>query len=408
MAIETRLDIHNDHNVYILGAGFSVDAGLPLVSNFLTKMRDAYDWLRSERREPEAKAVKAVLEFRHDAASAALRIKIDPDNIEELFSLAAAASGGDVRTEIRTAIAATLDFCEATSTQDPLYLSLPQKTPMGPGCEFLRPPGPNYTFDLYRLRPYAFYLGSMLGLWSHLWRPDAPSASASAPLPWTTTANTIITFNYDLLVERALDDLGVGCSYGFHDRVRDERPRCTSDTHVPLYKLHGSLNWADTQEQSERETDDDAPDEIADITIHGSYEDVRTAKNVSLLVPPTWNKRFTGQLARTWGNAVDALRTATRVVIVGFSMPATDVHFRYLLGAGLQHNISLRDIMFVNPEAASKPLRTRLEQVFQPHQQVSYYDTKWRDFLVHQSGARNMNRPLGSAAEARTSPPWPT
>ena len=96
MANDLALDIHNDHNVYILGAGFSVDAGLPVISNFLTKTRDAYDWLQARGRNAEAEAVQTVLRFRHDAASAALRIRIDPENIEELFSLASAsnAAGG--------------------------------------------------------------------------------------------------------------------------------------------------------------------------------------------------------------------------------------------------------------------------------------------------------------------------
>jgi hypothetical protein len=30
---------HTDHNVYILGAGYSAGAGLPLLTNFLEKMR---------------------------------------------------------------------------------------------------------------------------------------------------------------------------------------------------------------------------------------------------------------------------------------------------------------------------------------------------------------------------------
>ena len=33
--------IYNDRNVYILGAGFSADAGMPLVAGFMNTMRDA-------------------------------------------------------------------------------------------------------------------------------------------------------------------------------------------------------------------------------------------------------------------------------------------------------------------------------------------------------------------------------
>jgi len=40
---------------------------------------------------------------------------------------------------------------------------------------------------------------------------------------------------------------------------------------------------------------------------------------------------------------------ATRLIVMGFSMPPTDLHFKYLLAAGLRENISLREILFVNP-----------------------------------------------------------
>jgi hypothetical protein len=59
-----------NHNIYILGAGFSVDAGLPTIANFLNHMRDAADWLAREHRDAERAAVEEVLEFRHDAAAA--------------------------------------------------------------------------------------------------------------------------------------------------------------------------------------------------------------------------------------------------------------------------------------------------------------------------------------------------
>lgn len=36
----------NDHNVYVLGAGFSKDAGLPLVAEFFNRTRDSVQWLK--------------------------------------------------------------------------------------------------------------------------------------------------------------------------------------------------------------------------------------------------------------------------------------------------------------------------------------------------------------------------
>ena len=53
---------------------------------------------------------------------------------------------------------------------------------------------------------------------------------------------TIITFNYDLVIETALTALGIDWNYGTIDANDEKRPsheRC-----VKLLKLHGSINWA--------------------------------------------------------------------------------------------------------------------------------------------------------------------
>ena len=107
--------IHNDRNVYILGAGFSADAGMPLIRGFMNTMRDAVAWLNNHApdRKREIEAIEAVFAFRRNAAAAALRTHIDVENIEELFSLAAASRQDGQATDehnVALAIAATLDY----------------------------------------------------------------------------------------------------------------------------------------------------------------------------------------------------------------------------------------------------------------------------------------------------------
>jgi len=113
MQTSDTLPIENNHNVLVLGAGFSREAGLPLINDFLVRMRDSHEWLREQGRIMEADAVQRVLRFRLEAASAAYYVPLDLENIEELFSLAA-ASAGDMDTAIRIAIAATIDFIRKT------------------------------------------------------------------------------------------------------------------------------------------------------------------------------------------------------------------------------------------------------------------------------------------------------
>ena len=85
------------------------------------------------------------------------------------------------------------------------------------------------------------------------------------------------------------------------------------------------------------------------------------------LVPPARCTEFGARLTPIWDEAVSALRTATNVIILSYSIPPTDQHFKCLLAAGLQNNISLRKVFFVNPAPgqqeteAQKELKRQLE-----------------------------------------------
>jgi hypothetical protein len=87
-APDSEVHLQNDHNVYILGAGFAAEAGFPVIRDFMNRMRDAAAWLEQVgSRDREIIAIKNVLSFRLRAAAAAHRIPLNIENIEELFSL---------------------------------------------------------------------------------------------------------------------------------------------------------------------------------------------------------------------------------------------------------------------------------------------------------------------------------
>ena len=114
---------HTDHNVYILGAGYSAEAGLPVMSNFLSVMQKVR--MSAAISPDEEEAIDAVLQFRLESASAAHRINLDLDNIESLFSLTASSSiiGGNISArlekisnQMQIAIGATINHCQKNST----------------------------------------------------------------------------------------------------------------------------------------------------------------------------------------------------------------------------------------------------------------------------------------------------
>jgi hypothetical protein len=121
-----------------------------------------------------------------------------------------------------------------------------------------------------------------------------------------------------------------------------------------------------------------------------------------MLVAPTWQKSLGGYLSAVWGEAVSALRTATRVVIMGYSVPQTDQHFRYLLAAGLQGNISLRTVIIVNRDE-SKEFRQRLSTLFrvehfEPNGIVAIVPRTVRQFLVTENGGHRIGRAFKEGA----------
>lgn len=333
--------VHNNHNVYVLGAGFSARRGLPTVSNFMVALRDAHEWLAAIGRHDESQSIEKVLEFRLKAASAAYRVRADLENIEELFSLAAAIDESLTR-DICVSIAATLDYCAAAKETPKTMFTLEKGGPALSNCLVNRVVHPHYspTASQYEALTYDFVLAGLLG---------RLGISAEGE------TNALISFNYDLLVEESLSRLGVPFSYAFPARTvtpdSSARELCMAEVGaVPLLKLHGSTNWAYPGRRAGK------------LTVFGSYAQVRQAILSPALVPPTWRKNFTGALTYVWQEALRQISHATRLTVIGFSIPPSDLHFKYLLAAGLRENISLREIVFVNTDP--RAIKDRASELF--------------------------------------------
>jgi hypothetical protein len=320
--------LENDHNVYIIGAGFSAERGLPVLANFMLAMRDAHPWLMAQRREAEANSIQKVLEYRLQAASAGYRVRIELENIEELFSLAS-ASQNRLTPDIRRAIAATLDYCQKVhSPKRARFVVVQDILPFSANVIVEPDKVGSERQVLLSMPTYEQYVGALLG-----WFQSGNVVGK----------NTFISFNYDTLVEESLSGLGIDFSYGFNplsvDLNTDAKMfRLRHDAALRVLKLHGSCNWARQVETDQK------------LSIFDSYDSVRAKNLIPDVVPPTWRKVFGEQLNDVWSEALTAIGSATRVIMLGFSMPDTDLHFKYLLAAGLQNNFSLRQIVAVNPD----------------------------------------------------------
>lgn len=315
--------IYNNNNVYVLGAGFSKEANMPLTKDFLIRMREAADWLETNEDTQSIKHIRDVFDFRLKASGAAYRVNINIEDIEQLFSLAAAKESNSFNEAIVESIAATLNYCERIAERKNIDLTISSEFAKRlPKAILKNDVEYNNISNSYLCYSYDYYIGNMLGIFKK---------------NNVDTNNTFLSFNYDTILENSLWNLGYKVNYGIKG-IDAPSELHNSESGIKVLKLHGSINWKLK------------PGSMGlFIQAFRNYDDTSESKGDRVLLPPTWQKTFSGHLQYVWKNAVSAISTATRLVIIGFSIPETDIHFKYLLSAGLQDNISLREIVFVNP-----------------------------------------------------------
>ncbi len=165
--------------------------------------------------------------------------------------------------------------------------------------------------------------------------------------------DAIITFNYDTVIEEALLGLSIGPDYGFLDYAWPN-----VNAKFPVLKLHGSVNFkrASTDSSNGEAVSIVDPELLTNAT--SAYYDGGSP----LLIPPTWNKAaLSGPLMEVWQKASARLSAAHRIVFIGYSLPETDLGFRYLLANSLLANQELQDIVVMDP---SQDTRRRFASFF--------------------------------------------
>jgi hypothetical protein len=180
-----------------------------------------------------------------------------------------------------------------------------------------------------------------------------------------TAADAIITFNYDLVAERALKKLARVPNfgdwiYGFSTRPED------AGTSPCLHKLHGSVNWiyqehAFKVRQTAWSDFDDEP----------GYRAHSNGPSFAIMLP-YWDKKIEESPWRTvWQRAAEHLGNTRHLIVWGYSLPLTDLKALELLKLSLGPGRSpLEDVCVIDP---STTVRTRWRAMF-PKQRFWPYD----------------------------------
>jgi hypothetical protein len=351
-------DSIRDHNVYILGAGFSRDAGAPLIHDFLDRARGFFDDPDSELDSQEREQFAEGFRFKREVARAREKFRIDLDNIEQLFGLVEMSQRlGTASPTTRDAtvylIAKTLQLSLTDTSKRPqVRVGL---APSSAGSFIKHVRRGQSGGDIFDTDIYTHFALLLAGKY------DDQRKVASR-------SNTVITFNYDLVVDDAIARIGAKPGYELADAVFDEP--IDIDAAIPLLKLHGSTNWAICECNQIRVI---AQKATANPELFRSMQCSKCQKRALrlLLVPPSWDKSEYSQIMRpVWRKAVEALKTATRICVVGYSMPETDAFFKFLLALGLAENDRLSKLIVVD-KVTSGILAT----------QESTIEARWKEML---------------------------
>jgi hypothetical protein len=289
---------------YILGAGFSAPLGIPVTSNFMEKAEDMWRGGRSEYAYFD--------EVFHLARSLALvKNYVDADllNIEEILSIL------QMRNELQGSADEELFvrfICDVILHHTP------------PWSTFTGPIASNWHAQMWgtgeQVHPYADFVASLFGLGL---KGTAMSPRKIASYGTSRAQYAVITFNYDRVLENLCDNVSgfLGGENVLSFRVGSEIETVPYAEKPSLIKLHGDVK----------------------------------ARNI---IPPTWSKGATASAVPVWRQAFAALRDATRVRFLGYSLPGGDSYFRYLLKAAATsgHYLKEIDVVCLDP---SEEVRSR-------------------------------------------------
>lgn len=164
----------------------------------------------------------------------------------------------------------------------------------------------------------------------------------------------IVTFNWDLLHERALWDAEkwhFADGYGFEceDAPADARP---SD--IKILKVHGSVNWAQSNEWDCQPSVEHKADFFPGAMDDHSKTYMKSAgqgNEGKYLIVPSFLKDLSSNrlILKIWNQAHDAVARADELVVIGYSLHPADAPSRQLFGSALLRNDRISKVFYVRP-----------------------------------------------------------
>lgn len=279
-----------EKTVYLLGAGFSAPLGLPVMSNFMALAEDMFI------SKPERfKYFKEVFQLAGDLARVKSFLHSDQLNIEEIFSILEMKR--DLAGEESRDLFARF-LCDVIEYYTPDWTCKSNETNRSQLHKLM------WSMGDHSIK-YGVFIAGLFGIelnFSGNFQRGTFGAGKSL--------YAVVSLNYD----RVLEILCENASTYLNDSP--------------------NLSFRSAAEASKGEPFENRP---ALLKLHG---DVKAGD----VVPPTWSKGIHEPIEEQWRQAYRVLREATRIRILGYSLPVSDAPVRFLLKAALADGRYLKEI----------------------------------------------------------------
>lgn len=155
---------------------------------------------------------------------------------------------------------------------------------------------------------------------------------------------TIITTNYDLLIDWEFGNLlgsnKIDCGISYRNVENDKLIFRNPNPHFHYYKLHGSLNWLQCDLCGQYYINSDGTIVGLAFEEKPDYYNTCICSNIlrlkSVLVAPSLVRDIRdSNLLQIWKSALEAIRTADKVIFIGYSLPVEDFAIKSIIMRGL-------------------------------------------------------------------------
>jgi hypothetical protein len=278
----------NGNTVYIIGAGFSAGLGYPVTSNLLIEV-----WSRLSR--IYQKRLTKVIAFHHP--------------------------------NFNSERATSFPYIETLLTQISVNLEMFKSSRITEG-----------TFTKADLLDVRAELLTQVARWFHDLYPPASEIAwlANVAERMRDDNATVISFNWDLVLDQKLFDEVSAANYGL-------APKQSGPT---LLKPHGSLNWYEA-DQINKISPEKRIELQAETVDYPAVEAFLLPRHIiskagrrytPLIVPPTYIKDFSRPISvKLWRKCTAALSSAKRIYVLGYSLPEADMQAQFIFRCGF-HN----------------------------------------------------------------------